>query len=297
VATDDKSSNVVTELGVSSAIENELPTYRAISVRAVLSVLCGILALFALAHPFFYLFALLAVVLGFTADWNIQRYPDMLTGRGLAQAGAALGLIFGLGIFTTSTVQGIVRTRNAAGFAEFFAGVMKNGSLADLMWYGMPPIQRKSMSAEDAMQKMQGAKKQDVAVYEMKTGPTRNLKKRLDSSSDQDVHFVKIENEGMEGLTMVALALFEIHGTPTKDFPEKEEYVLAIMKGTKEGGKGYEWWIDDIRYPTSPRPRPSARNRLMTDMDTKQVAALSPAFRGPSSVPAAPGHLLPGGEG
>src|SRR3954447_2179230 len=75
VATDQKTSDVLTDPLAGSVIENELPTYRAISPRAVLSLLCGILAIFSLAHPFFYVFAILAVVLGFTADRNIQRYP------------------------------------------------------------------------------------------------------------------------------------------------------------------------------------------------------------------------------
>jgi hypothetical protein len=252
VATDYKPSSVDTEPSVSSAIENELPTYRAISVRAVLGVLCGVLALFSLAHPFFYLFALLAVVLGFTADRNIQRFPDMLTGRGLAQTGVAMGLTFGLGIFTIATVQSFVRVRNAASFAEYYAGVAKTGGLADLIWLELPPLQRKGMNADEAMEKLKTAKKQDPMVYESKTSTFRNLKKRLDSTQDQDIHFVKIENEGVEGLTMVALALFEIHGTPTRDFPAAQEYALAIMKGTKEGGKGYEWWVEDLRYPYKP---------------------------------------------
>ena len=36
-------------------------------------------------------------MLGMLAHRTIRRYPDMLTGHGLANAGIALGLIFGLG--------------------------------------------------------------------------------------------------------------------------------------------------------------------------------------------------------
>jgi hypothetical protein len=252
VATDYKPSNVESEWAPGSVIENELPSYRAISARAVLSVLCGALALFTLAHPFFYLFAVLAVLLGFTADRNIQRYPDMLTGKGLAQAGVAMGLIFGLGIFTITMVQSLVRVRNAKNFAEYYAGVVQKGTLADLIWHELPATQRRGVSPEEAMEKIKGAKKQDPTIYEAKVGPFRNIKKRMDSSKDQEIHFVKIEKEGEDGMTTVALALFEIHGTPTKDFPAEREHALAIMKGTKEGGKGYEWWVEDLRYPYKP---------------------------------------------
>ncbi len=251
MATDHKSSNVLSEPTESSPIENELPAYRAISSRAVLSVLCGILAVFSIASPFFYIFAVLAVVLGFTADWNIQRYPDILTGRGLAQTGAALGLIFGLSIFTVSSVQGYIRTRNAESFSEYYAEVFKTGDLAHLLWLEIPPVQRKSVSAEDVMKKAQ-AKKQEAAMYEMKTAPLRNLNKRLDSSKDQEIHFVKLEGEAREGMNLVALALFEVRGPESKDFPNKEEYALAILKAMSEGGKGYEWWVDDLQYPYKP---------------------------------------------
>ena len=98
---------------------------------------------------------MLAVVLGFTADWNIQRYPDILTGRGLAQTGAALGLIFGLSIFTVSSVEGYIHARNAESFAKNYAEVFKTGDLAQLLWLEIPPVQRKSISAEDVMKKDQ----------------------------------------------------------------------------------------------------------------------------------------------
>ena len=251
MATDHKSSNVLSEPTESSPIENELPAYRAISSRAVLSVLCGILAVFSIASPFFYIFAVLAVVVGFTADWNIQRYPDILTGRGLAQTGAALGLIFGLGIFTVSSVQGYIHARNAESFAKYYAEVFKTGDLAQLLWLEIPPVQRKSISAEDVMKKDQ-AKKKEAAMYEMKTAPVRNLKKRLDSSKDQEIHFVRLEGEAREGMNLVALALFEVHGPESQDFPKKEEYALAILKAMSEGGKGYEWWVDDLQYPYKP---------------------------------------------
>jgi hypothetical protein len=250
VATDHKTSNVLSELPLNSAIENEIPTYRAISTRAVFSLICGILALLSLAHPFFYLFAILAVVLGISADWNIQRYPDMLTGRRLAQAGAAMGLIFGLGIVTVSTVQGVIRSRDAAGFARHYGDVLKTGSLGDVLWLGMPPVQRKGMTVEDVMQKMHSAKKQEMAAFEMQNGPLKSLKKRLEQK-DQELHYVRLEAEGVEGLTPVALALYEVHGPATKEYPVKEEHALAILKGTSTAN-GMEWWVDGLKYPYKP---------------------------------------------
>ncbi|MGO9599736.1 MAG: DUF4190 domain-containing protein [Isosphaeraceae bacterium] len=251
MATDEQRSTVLLEQHQGSAIENELPTYRAISWRAILSLLLGILALFILAHPFFYLCAVLAVLLGITADWNIQRYSDILTGRKLAQTGVALGLIFGLGIFTVTTVQSIFRSRHAASYAKYYAEVAKTASLPELMMLGIPPSQRSSVSPEDLMKRFESTKRKDPTI-EMKLTPIRSLKKRLDSSKEQEIHFVKLEKEGTEKLTYIALALFEIDGPETKEFPQKEEFALVRLHGSSEGGKGFEWWVDDVSYPYKP---------------------------------------------
>ena len=252
MATDQKSSNVLPEPTTSSPIENELPTYRAVSSRAVLSLVCGILGIFSIASPFFFIFSVLAVVLGFTADWNIQRYSDILTGRRIAQTGASLGLIFGLGIFTITSVQGFVRSRNAESFARYYAQVMKTGTFADLLYLEMAPGHRKSTSPMEVLEKFQSAKKKEAAMNEMRTSPMRNVKKRIDSSKDTDFRFVRLEGEATEGLTLVAMALFEVRGPVTKEFPEEREYAVAFMKGTAEGGKGYQWWVDEFRYPYKP---------------------------------------------
>ena len=251
MATDEHRSHVLVERCQSSAIENELPTYRAISWRAILSLLLGVLALFSLAHPSFYLCAVLAVVLGITADRNIQRYSDILTGRKLAHSGIALGLIFGLGIFTVTTVQARLRSRQAASYARHYAEVAKTASLADLMMLGIPPSQRGSVTPEDLMKRLESSRRRDPTT-EMRLAPVRHLKKRLDSSKDQEIHFVKLEKEGSQKLTYIALALFEIHGPETKEFPQKEEFALVRFNGTSEGGKGYEWWVDEVSYPYKP---------------------------------------------
>lgn len=251
MATDHKTSTYDSQISPGSAIENELPTYRALSSRAVFSFLCGLLALFSFAHPFFYLFAALAVILGISADRKIQRYSEILTGRRLAQAGIAMGLVFGLSIATITMVQTFIQSREAAKFARYYGELLKKGSLADILWIGMPPQQRKSVSPQQVIERMQSAKSQELAMMEMKNAPLKAIKKRLSSSNQEDIHFVKLEGQTTEHLNVVAFALFEVHGPGTKDFPEKEEYALAVLKGVPKG-KDFEWWVDDLRYPYKP---------------------------------------------
>src|SRR5262245_38867194 len=61
-----------------SPIENELPTYRAISNLAVFSVISGALASFSFADLTFLFFSVLAIVLGILAHRAIKRTPDVL---------------------------------------------------------------------------------------------------------------------------------------------------------------------------------------------------------------------------
>jgi len=96
-----------------SAIENELPAYRAISPQAVVALICGLLAILSFANLYFLAFAAAAIGLGLLAERKIRRDPEIWTGRGLAHAGAALGLVFGLSAVTSEVVQGYLRSRSA----------------------------------------------------------------------------------------------------------------------------------------------------------------------------------------
>ena len=74
------------------------------------------------ANPFFYVFAILAVGVGIWAHRAIRRFPDMLTGQGLANAGIGLGLVFGLASGTIATVQYVVRSKQARSFRSEVCG-------------------------------------------------------------------------------------------------------------------------------------------------------------------------------
>jgi hypothetical protein len=258
VATDQTSRLVVDDVAEAPpAIENEIPTYRAISTRAVLSVICGILASFSFANLFFLSFAVLAVGLGIWANLAIKRHPDMLTGRGLANAGTTLGLVFGLVTATYSGVQSFVLSRAATNFGREFADAVQGGALDKMLWYNMHPDMRKNKSPKDALHDFETAKPKDRMMIEQKTAPMQSLHKRLAASKDETFHFVDIESQGLdEGqgkeLGYYATALFEVEGPGNKDFPEKRQYALAIFKGRTKG-RHYEWWVEDIRFPYQPR--------------------------------------------
>jgi hypothetical protein len=253
VATDQKTSMLNAEAETAApAIENELPTYRAISALAVFGLACGFGAVCSFAHPFFYLFSFLAIALGIAAHRSIKRYPDMLTGTRLANAGIALGLTFGLVSATVTSVQYFVRSRAAVKFAQEYAEVLNRRELPEMLWYNMGADSRKEKTPTDAFQEYEANRAKQAMIVDQKMGSLVRLNKRMASSKEQNARFVRIESIGEDdshgSLLVYALAQYEVEGPPSKEFPEKHEYALAIFKG-RSVGRHYDWWVEDVRYP------------------------------------------------
>jgi hypothetical protein len=260
VATDQKARGIGADSSRTvSVIENELPTYRAISALAILSVVCGGLAIFSFAHPIFYVFPVLSICLGIMAHRSIRRFPDMLTGSGLANAGMLLGLVFGLASGTIVTVQYLVRSRQAEKFARKYAEVLKMPTMGDVIKFTRHPEAVKDKTSAELLQEFEANRADQRHLMEMMMGPMGhliNLRKRL-ASQDQQVKFVEIESVGDDDshgteLQVFATAVFEITGPPTKEFPEPRQYALAILKA-RPHGRQYEWWTESVRFPYKPR--------------------------------------------
>jgi hypothetical protein len=256
VATDQRSSTVDAGTAPAApAIENELPTYRAISKQAIFSVACGAIGICSFAHPAFYAFSLLAVELGILAQRAIRRYPDMLTGRALANAGITLGLIFGLISATVSSVQYFVRKRQAEEYAKKYTEVLKSASLGEVLWYNTHPDIRKDKTGDQLLQDQENRPKQQQ-MMEANMGPMVQLialRKRLAASKSENIQFVKIEGLGEEEghgleLQIFAMALYKVEGPGNSEFPEKTQYALAVLKA-RPVGRENEWWTESVLYP------------------------------------------------
>ena len=259
MATDQQSRTIDAESDIAgAAIENEIPTYRAISVRAIFALACGVLSVFSFIHSIFYVFAVLAVAIGIWAHRTIKRFPDMLTGRGLASAGIGLGLICGLSAGTFAAVQYVVRSKQATLFAAKYATVLESGDMGQFLWYNGHPDMRKDKSGADLIKELDSIPR-DKRMMQMSVGPMAQLNKlhsRITSTKGQHVRFVRLEGVGDdEGRTqemqVFALALFEINGPVSKEFPEEKQYVLAVLKA-KPSGRQFEWWSENVVFPYTP---------------------------------------------
>lgn len=257
MATDQKTSLIEADRDqIGSVIENELPAYRAINRIAVFSFIFGFLASFSFAHWFFYVFAILAIVAGAAAKLRIKRYPDMFTGQGLASAGIAMGLVFGLGAATVATVQSYVRSREAEKFAKQLVLALKAPTAGEALWWNLHPDMRKDKTPAQYLHEVELAKGKERMMHEQRFGTLNRIRRRLTAAPGEDIHFVKIESTGIdEGrgleLGVYSLAVFELEGPGSKEFPEKEQFAAAFLKA-RTTGKHYEWWVDTYLFPYQP---------------------------------------------
>jgi hypothetical protein len=232
-----------------SPIENEIPTYRAISPQAVFSVILGFLAILSFAHWSFLACAVGAVVLGVLADRRIVRESDVLTGRGIAQAGIALGLIFGLSMVSVTTVQNWILVSQASRFAKTYEDVLKRGSFEDAIWYGQNPQYRTTKTPQEIMTEIKGNRK-GAPMFEMEQASLIRLRGRLNEGG-AEIHFSRIEQYGRERLDPVAAALYELHPGGDKPLPDEEKFALVVMKGIKNKSR-LEWWVERVAFPYIP---------------------------------------------
>jgi hypothetical protein len=237
------------EIDTASAIENEIPTYRAISTAAVISLVCGVLAIFSFAHWMFLTCAVAAIVLGVIADRNIRRMPDVLTGRGLAQAGMGLGLVFGLAAVTTAAVQDGILSMEARKFARVYETVLQKGSLEEALWFEQHPEVRSGKTPEQIASEIRQSSRSRLPL-EMEKAALVNLRSKIHDQS-ATVHFDKLERHGKDGLNVYAAALYELDPAAAKPLPPEERYAMVFMKGTVRNRR-YEWWVEQVNYPYQP---------------------------------------------
>lgn len=233
-----------------SAIENELPAYRAVAPGAVVALILGVASVFCFASWNFLPVAALAVVVGVLADRKIQRVPDILTGRGLAQAGVGLGLIFGLTAVTIDTVQSVLRRNDATAFARSFEQVLAKESFDRGVWWSQVPSIRVNFEPEKLVADMTKSP-QNAQMFEQKHAALRQIKQQL-ATKGASLHFEKLEASGVDGLSPYAAALYEVHTPEAANPKDREKYALVLFKGVKNTKGVQEWWIESIQFPAQP---------------------------------------------
>lgn len=247
----DPNPNPATDPGPAAApaLDYVVPAYRAVSPLAVVSLVLGLFSVLCFASLNFLIAAVGAAVSGGLALRNIRRFPDMLTGQGIAQAGMALGLIFGMAAFSSSYLQYFLQKREATRFAEAILAMIREQPFENYVWYQAPPAEREKVTPQKALAEFRSSAP-DPMMADGQLAPYKSLKDRLDLPGQQ-VSLERLLHVGPDGLGVSAYALYKISGPTSEQVKQDEEYALGRFKANVENGR-YAWRLETIEYPFTP---------------------------------------------
>lgn len=250
--------------------DNELSSYRAISATAVVSMIFGLLSTLSFATPWFWIAAILAIVLGVQALRFISRQPDSLTGTSMARLGITLGLIFGLSSAVWGFVDDFMLKRRATNFVvSNLLPILNSRDLNAALYYKEEPATRRGVTPEEFRAKIDKEIGPDNQfMFEQRAGSVAKLNRHLTTEKDAKLEFQGIEKTVVEGTTPVALALVRVEwpqeaahshdGDHDHDSDqekaheafvrERGEMVGVVIKNKREGRRD-NWWVDTYIYP------------------------------------------------
>jgi hypothetical protein len=251
-------------LAVPAAIENEIPTYRAVSALALTSAVCGLLAGLSFVSPWWLIVAGFAVVLGAISAWRIHVRPDTLTGRSFAHAGLAMGLMFSVSSVWYEFYSAYVLRNQSRTFAGKvvktlnFAKTKTPLDTTEVLWWMMPPDRRKGKVPEDA--------RAEIAQIVKDSSTVRTIEENITQMSryagvDQPIEILEVENSfysDRDAYATVLLKVGEIHEGKQEEqlkkavVGEHPEYALLVLHGLVDG-RNFDWFVEQIHYPYTPR--------------------------------------------
>jgi hypothetical protein len=253
VAIDQTPSESATESKPIAAIENEFPTYRAISSLAIWSMVLGLASVFCFADLRFLLVVAGSVVTGWLAIRRIRKLPDVLTGIGYASVGIGLGVLFAATSVTQILVEDFMISRDASQFADHYVEIVKdkNQSMSMPVWYTQNTAYRKTKSPDEVVAELKKSKTPAAPdPYSEKTIALQQIKDRL-KGEGETIRFSKIETKAVDGLSVYANVLLELDGPGSKEFPEKEQFALLQLFKAPDGGPD-DWVVQDLKFPYTP---------------------------------------------
>jgi hypothetical protein len=233
-----------------SAIENELPSYRAVSALAVTSMVFGALTIFSFADIWFLGFGVLAIVLGVLAQRKIRRFPDLLTGKGMAQVGIALGLVFSVSAATISETQSLKIRQSAMNFSRQYTRILNSSNLAQATWYRLPYASRKVQTAEEFLSEITKQSARDPMMGETYTGPIKAIQRRVQEQG-WSIRLLELERYGYDRLTPFAFACLELT-PPAGSKGNATEHALLELR-SDEHARALNWHVQEMVYPYTPK--------------------------------------------
>jgi hypothetical protein len=201
-----------TEPRTTTALDYELPQYRAINRWAIFSLVFGLLAPLTFANFNFLIAAGLAILCGIMALRAIKRFPDLFTGKNLANIGIVLGLVFSLSPISMHFASLMVTQREAEAFGRKFADVLKTKDLGDALWHRIPPAERRGVTPAEIVERFRQQEAEQQEGNPARASISIPFRALFDLMTDQgeSLRFVKVEKCGQFDLTPYALVVLKL---------------------------------------------------------------------------------------
>jgi hypothetical protein len=232
------------------AIENEIPSYRAIHPLAVVSPILGALSLLSFIHLAFVVAGVAAILTGARASRTIRRMPEVLTGRGPAQAGIALGLVFSLSAITIGQVQALLLTREVRRFAETYRQVLESGDRDLTFYWTLFPAGRAGKAPREAIPLIKEGMGSHAHEFEERYGAFEKVLSRLNAPGGT-IRVDAIEGQGVDGVTPYAAVRLRLTGGAGSGGAPAEEFALLLLRAHRVHRRD-RWFVEDLRYPYQP---------------------------------------------
>jgi hypothetical protein len=227
---------------------------------AICSVLFGLGSALSFIDPWFLISGVIAVGFGLLAIRNVGRFPTVLTGKSIAQAGIGLALAFSLSAATITLLNGFILNQKAAAFGRSFAKIIASNDVADAMWYRTPPSGRRGMTPRKLLAELAQASPDAVAL-EDRVAPMRNLLQRA-AQPGAKLTFEGVEKSGTDRLMTFAVLVYKIQGgthehkvdpdrplTPDEKALDQDVVHAAIEIRSEAGDPPFSWYIYNVMLP------------------------------------------------
>lgn len=118
--------------------------YRSVSIPALVGGGLGLLSIFSLLSPFFWIFGIGAMILSTWAIIVIRRYPDLFTGERFAWIGLCVALLCVMASVTDFITYNLLDRASAKKFADQWFLMALNGQIKEACQLELPHRHRAS---------------------------------------------------------------------------------------------------------------------------------------------------------
>ena len=245
------SDNHEIHTGLSPAEEENVVHYRSVSRTAVVSLLLGLLSFTAIFSPIMWCVPIVAVTLAVVALRTIPKDRAAVLGRGAAQVGLALGLVFLAFATTLDTVRQRTLYRLARPHTRKWVELVREGHLHKAHQLHLPQRERRfpGEDIESHYESQEDAKHDLKSFFE--TPPLNKIvelgrRGTLRFEADEDIGVYRDAGEEMDVIVQRYAIDYDIDGQS-----QTLSFVVSISRMYDTDHDDARWQVQDVTEPDS----------------------------------------------